>query len=140
MATPSEIKKALLAAGVEVYRTRGDVVILAERVRENLLMDAGVYVASRGLAVGFVVRAQRSDFAGDGDERLFERARTLARAALGRGYAETVARVQRVEDPGHAERTLDIWCEVTFEKKVASVEDALEEIRFAMTVEKAAAR
>src|SRR5580692_11087816 len=105
MPTAVEIKKALKEAGVEIYRTRGDVVYLADRVRENLLMDAGTFIRGNGaatiartspgddggsapkplandggsapkpLAVGFVVRAQRTDFPNDGEEHLFQRAR-----------------------------------------------------------------
>src|SRR5580693_8138474 len=107
MPTASEIKKALKEAGLEIYRTRGDVVYLADRVRENLLMDAGTFIRGNGaatvartspgddggsapkpLAVGFVVRAQRTDFPNDGEEHLFQRARGAAQEALGQGYRE----------------------------------------------------
>ena len=44
MSSALDIKRALKDAGLEVYRTRGDVVQLAERVRENLLMDAQIFV------------------------------------------------------------------------------------------------
>ena len=42
--TPSDLKKTLVARGFEVYRTMGDHVILADRVRDNLIMDSGVAV------------------------------------------------------------------------------------------------
>jgi hypothetical protein len=42
--TVQELKKAIQQAGLEVYRTRGNEVHLAERPRENLIMDAGVSV------------------------------------------------------------------------------------------------
>lgn len=148
MPTPAEIKKALQAAGFEVYRTRGDVVHLAERVRENLLMDAGVFVrvsdvsdvsgAAEPLRVGFVLRAQRSDFPNEPEEGLFARARSLAEAARDRGYREAGAEVRRVLDPGDSERTLDVWCEVEVEKMVSDLEAALEEARFALSLERAA--
>jgi hypothetical protein len=41
-------------------------------------------------------------------------------------------------DPGDGERTLDVWCEVSFEKPVCDLEAALNEVRFAMTIEKSA--
>lgn len=138
MPTPEEIKKALRSAGVEIYRTRGDVVYIAERVRENLLMDSGIFVDAPQPKVGFVVRAQRTDFPGVPDEQLFERARSLASAALSRGYQETGAQLREVRDPGDGERTLDTWCEVQFEKPVESIEGAIGEIRFALTLERAA--
>ncbi len=163
MPTASEIKRALRDAGLEVYRTRGDVVYLADRVRENLLMDAGTFVrvtlgnpggvpqtpaagaadasgkTGGGLSVGFVVRAQRTDFPNEGDDRLFERARRVAAPALDRGFRESVAEVRKVLDPGDGERTLDTWCEVSFEKEVRDLDAAIAEARFALALEKAAA-
>lgn len=139
MPTAVEIKKALREAGLEIYRTRGDVVFLADRVRENLLMDAGIFVRGGGsLAVGFVARAQRSDFPNEGEEHLFERARRIGAAALDHGYREVQAEVRNVLDPGDGERTLDTWCEVSFEKDVADVAAAIVEARFALSLEKAA--
>jgi hypothetical protein len=143
MPTGVEIKKALKEAGLEVYRTKGDVVHLAERVRENLLMDAGIFVrggaAEPLLRVGFVVRAQRNDFPNDGEEHLFERARRLAAPAIDRGYREIEAEVRKVLDPGDGQRTLDVWCEVSFEKEAGDLEGAIAEARFALSLEKAAA-
>jgi hypothetical protein len=140
MPTAAEIKKALREAGLEVYRTRGDVVHLAERVRENLLMDAQIFIHAGDAAtrVGFVVRAQRNDFPNDGEEHLFERARQLAARAVERGYAEASAEVRKVFDPGDGQRTLDTWCEVSFEKSVGDLEAAIAEARFALSIEKAA--
>jgi hypothetical protein len=141
MPSATEIKKALREAGLEIYRTRGDVVYLADRVRENLLMDAGIFIRAgeaATLRVGFVVRAQRNDFPNDGEEHLFDRARGLAARAVAAGWAEMVAEVRRVVDPGDGQRTLDTWCEVSFEKEVADVEGAIAEARFALTIEKAA--
>jgi len=42
--TPAELKKALTAEGFEIYRTTGDRILLADRVRDNLIMDSGVSV------------------------------------------------------------------------------------------------
>ncbi|HEY4120667.1 MAG TPA: hypothetical protein VGM56_22535 [Byssovorax sp.] len=137
MPTPADIKRALQGAGFEIYRTQGDVVHVAERVRENLLMDSGVFVDA-ALTVGFIARAQRTDFPNDSDEILFERARDLGRAALDRGYAETSAETRTVVDPGDSTRALDHWCEVAFKKGVVELDVALDEVRFALTLEKAA--
>jgi hypothetical protein len=138
MPTPAEIKKALLRAGFEIYRTRGDGVHVAERVRENLLMDSGIVVGADPLRVGFVVRAQRNDFPGVADEQLFECARGLAKPAIERGYSEGSTSVRQVRDPGDAERTLDTWCEVQFEKPVASLDLVLGEVGFILSLEKTA--
>jgi hypothetical protein len=139
MPTSLEIKKALKDAGLEVYRTKGDVVHLAERVRENLLMDAGIFICAAGPRVGFVVRAQRNDFPHEGEDGLFARARSMAAPALDRGYLEVVAEVRKVFDPGDGQRTLDTWCEVSFEKPVDDLASAVDEARFALSIEKAAA-
>ena len=40
--TPQQLKKALVSAGFQVFRTLGEEIVLAERVRENLIMDSGV--------------------------------------------------------------------------------------------------
>ena len=140
MPTPAELKKALQAAGLEIYRTRGDVVHLAERVRENLLMDAGIFVDAARVRVGFLVRAQRTDFPSESDDRLFERARGLAAPAVDRGYGEVEAMIRKVRDPGNEERIIDTWCEVLFEKPVSGLDAAVDEVRFALSIEKAAAR
>jgi len=139
MPTAVELKKALREAGLEIYLTRGEVVFLADRVRENLIMDAGTFVrAGAAMRVGFVVRAQRNDFPNEGEEHLFDRARTLGAAARGRGYVEILAEVRKVLDPGDGQRTLDTWCEVSFEKEVEGLDAAIAEARFALAIEKAA--
>ena len=134
---PTEIRKALLAAGFELYRTQGNQVHVADRVRDNLIMDSGVSVTT-GLSVRFVVRAQRSDFPNDATAMLFERARALAASALARGYAETATLTSPMHDPADPSRTLDTWYEVVFEKPVTSLDEAMTEVGFAMGIEKAA--
>lgn len=138
MPTPAELKRSLRDAGLEIYRTRGDIVHLAERVRENLLMDSGVYARASALTAGLTVRAQKADFHGDTDEELFGRARALAASAAERGYVEASAVARDIHDPGDVSRTLDVWFEVTFERPVADEAALLDELRFALSVEKAA--
>ena len=143
MATAAEIKKALREAGFEVYRTRGDVVpILADRVRENLLMDAGTFLPRRPGA------ASRSGVRGPGPaHRLPQRrrgpplraapARRRPRPVLERGYARGRRReVRKILDPGDGQRTLDTWCEVSFEKETGDLDAAIAEVRFALALEK----
>jgi hypothetical protein len=135
--TPSELKKTLVARGFEVYRTLGDQVVLADRVRDNLIMDSGVAVrAGASPAVRFVVRAQASDFPSARPDELYARARACASDALGRGYAETSVAEVPVRDPGDATQTLDIWYEVAFERPVASEEELEQELRYALQLEK----
>ncbi len=82
--TPSELKKLLSNAGFEIYRTAGDRVELADRVRDNLIMDSGVSVLAAGgeLVVRFITRAQASEFTGESEEQLFERARLMGAGAV----------------------------------------------------------
>jgi hypothetical protein len=137
--TPSELKKTLVARGFEVYRTLGDHVVLADRVRDNLIMDSGV-AAKPGnvLAVRFVVRAQASDFPSAKAEDLFARARACAAEAKERGYTEVSQAEVPVRDPGDASSTLDTWYEVAFERAVADEDELEKELRYALALEKTA--
>ncbi|HKY35821.1 MAG TPA: hypothetical protein VJN18_07780 [Polyangiaceae bacterium] len=135
--TPSELKKTLLARGFEVYRTLDDQVVLADRVRDNLIMDSGVAARFGGaFSVRFTVRAQASDFPSVSADDLFERARACAAPALDRGYAEVGVAEVPVRDPGDATQTLDTWYEVSFERSVASEDELEQELRYALGLEK----
>ncbi|HYQ03996.1 MAG TPA: hypothetical protein VER96_35225 [Polyangiaceae bacterium] len=137
--TPSELKKLLLAEGFEVYRTMSDQIVLADRVRDNLIMDSGVAArlgAERG--VRFTVRAQAGDFPNDSTAAIFDRARRMANDALGRGYREVGATRVEVRDPGDDSQTLDVWHEVAFEKALASDAELITELRYALSLEKTA--
>jgi hypothetical protein len=136
MPTPSEIKNALLEAGLEVYQTRGDVVHIAERVRDNLIMDGRVRVHADSTSVIAAFRAHKNDFPDDPFDSLFERARSLAGPAVERGYAELETRITPVEDPSGSPGVLDTWCDVLFEKRCEDVSRAIDEVRFALGLEK----
>ncbi|HVY24921.1 MAG TPA: hypothetical protein VHB79_00165 [Polyangiaceae bacterium] len=115
----------------------GDQVVLADRVRDNLIMDSGV-AAKPGatLAVRFVMRAQASDFPSAKPEDLYERARVSAAEARGRGYVEVGVAAVPVRDPGDASNTLDTWYEVAFERAVANEDELEQELRYALSIEK----
>jgi len=135
----ARIRRTLIEAGFEVFRTRGEEIVLAERPRENLIMDSGVRLRfGPSLEVRIVLRAQKADFPNDDDAFLFERVRKLALPALSGGFAETGTAMTRVADPGDAERTLDTFYEITYAKPAKSLEDALVELKFAMSIEKRA--
>ena len=137
--TPSELKKALLARGFEIYRTTADEVVLADRVRDNLLMDSMVAARTgKGLAVRIVLRAEAASFPGESPEELFARARHVGAAAERRGYRETTSRTVPIHDPGDRSRTLDTWFEVWFERDVDDVEELARELRVALAFEKSA--
>jgi|HubBroStandDraft_1064217.scaffolds.fasta_scaffold21197_3 hypothetical protein len=135
----AQVKKALVEAGCEIFRTRGDEIVLAERPRENLILDSGVRLRTGGaLEIRIVVRAQKADFPNDEDAHLFDRARGAAARAVAAGFVEVEATTTRVADPGDPERTLDTFYEVTFTKAAATLADAVVEVRFALSLEKRA--
>jgi hypothetical protein len=139
--TPQQLKKALVAAGFEVFRTLGEDVVLADRVRENLIMDSGVRLkAGSPLTVKVVLRAQRADFPAEDEAELFARVRGSADHVLSKGFAEITATATKVTDPADAERTLDTFYEVTFAKDVADLDTALAELKVAMGIDKAVRR
>src|SRR6478735_10387141 len=138
--TPAELKKTLVARGFEVYRTLGDQVVLADRVRENLILDSGV--AARpgdALSVRFTVRAQGSDFQNASPDDLFERARVWVKEACDRGYAEVATAVVPVRDPGDPSKTLDTWYEVLFERPVVDEDELERELRYALALDRTVA-
>jgi hypothetical protein len=139
--TPSDIKKWLLSAGFEVYRTLGNRVLVADRVRDNLIMDSSVSVgASPGMFVQIVLRALHSDFPQETEEQLFSRARALAGAPLERGYREVGVEAVPIRDPGDRSQVLDTWFEVSFARDVADEAELTEELRYALALPKTAVR
>jgi predicted RNA binding protein YcfA (HicA-like mRNA interferase family) len=137
--TPTELKKALQAQGFEIYRTNGSEVQIADRVRDNLLMDSAVSVrAGEPLVVRVVVRAQASDFPTESESLLFARARRCAEPAQNRGFRETGTKIVPIADPGDRTRTLDTWYEVYFERPLGEPAELERELRVALAFEKSA--
>jgi hypothetical protein len=135
----SLIKRALIDAGFEIFRTRNEEIVLAERPRENLIMDSGVRLrCASSLEVRVVLRAQKADFPNDDEARLFERVRSLASGAVDAGFVEVGTAVTRVSDPGDAERTLDTFYEITYAKPASALDEAVSELKFALGLEKRA--
>jgi hypothetical protein len=142
--TPQQLKKALVAGGFEVFRTLPEEVVLAERVRENLILDSGVRVGplgeGTGIRVRLVLRAQRTDFPSDAEEALFARVRKLAEPAIAEGFAEVSTNLNAVKDPVDADRVLDTFYEVFLARELASLEEAMPVLKFALSLEKAVAQ
>lgn len=135
--SPRELKKTLIREGFEVYRTIEDRVVLAERVRDNLIMDSGVAAcAGQSLAVRVVLRAQGNDFPGEGEPELVGRARALAQSLAERGYVEVESQAVPILDPGDRTKTLDTWYEVSVERPVTGTSELLDELRFALSLDK----
>ncbi|HEY3236327.1 MAG TPA: hypothetical protein VGJ84_16540 [Polyangiaceae bacterium] len=134
-----ELRKTLVDRGFEVYRVLEDRIVLAERVRDNLIMDSGVSAGyGSSLCVHFVVRAQANDFPTEAPERLLSRARRLAECAVERGYVEVGTAVVDVRAPGDETRTLDTWHEVAYQKAVHDQTEFFSELRYALSLPKTA--
>jgi len=134
--TPESVKEALVAAGLEVYRTDGHRITLAERVRLHL-MDSGVRVDVAGPAVSFTVRSQRSDSPTASAADLFERVReSMASTVDARGFVEVNEQTREVTDPVDETHVLDVWHELTYEKPAGSMEQIVEDVRWALALPK----
>ncbi|HQP34559.1 MAG TPA: hypothetical protein PLI95_05260 [Polyangiaceae bacterium] len=145
MASPRvlEIKKHLVAKGILVYRSGTEDVLLAERVRDNLIMDASVAViAGEPLRVRFLARAQRNDFpwSQENPAALFERARRKVAEAAANGFREVGTMTTPLLDPVDAEQVLDVWYQVAFEKDVTDLDDAVSTAKYALELDKVALR
>ncbi len=165
---PVELKRALVREGFEIYRTAGPFVLLAERVRDNLIMDSGVALGlpaesvsdgsggpeserrgsaeppeqhdwdQQSLVVRVVLKAQASEFPNEEGENLLAHARALAGPFEGRGYRETSTQTVVVKDPGDGTRVLDTWYEAFLELPVEGLSAAAAELRFALEQKKTA--
>jgi hypothetical protein len=115
---------------------------LAERPRDNQILDAGISVRPAGppdgaLEVRVVMRAQRSDFPREAIESLYDRVRELANAEIvNTGFAEIETREQSMLDPGDKSKTLDIWYELVFSRVFGDLESAVAEVKRVLPIDK----
>jgi hypothetical protein len=134
----TKVKETLVGAGIEIYRTRPNEIHVAERVRYHI-MDSGIRVlVGEALQVQFTARSQRSDFPeGVSAEAAFERVRrAVGQDALARGYIETWSGTTLVRDPMDENRVLDVWHEVTYTKTMQDPAEAIDEVRWALSIER----
>lgn len=130
----AELKRRLRNEGFEVYRTEPGRILLAERVRDNLIMDSGVAVASKGgFAVHVMVRAQASHFPGASAESMRERAAELANNFESRGYQRGQVGESQVPDPSHPGRSLDTSFEISLHRSFDTLEEVFEELKVALS-------
>lgn len=130
----------LVSQGFEVFRTLGSRIVLADRVRENLIMDSCVSAVFDGdLGVRVVLRAQAKDFPGENEEQLFLRVIQHGDALGSRGYGEVERSVIPLPDPSDPAKHLDTWYEVSFHKTLPLDHDLPEELRYALSVTKTVA-
>lgn len=136
-----ELKRQLIAAGLEIYRTRPDAVHLAERPRDNQILDAGISVRpcppEGSFEVRVVMRAQRADFPRDPVEALYQRVREIASEDLvAAGFTEIETREQRMLDPGDKTKTLDVWFELVFSRVLVDFDSAVTEVKRVLPIDK----
>ena len=131
-----ELKRALIAGGLEVFRTRGEEIHLAERQNVQL-MEAGVRVRGGDApAVTVVSRAQRNDAPAVSPDGLFALVRERSAVLRDAGYVELDAAAREIRSVSDPTQLTDIWYEVTWSRAVASLDDAVAEARRAMSAER----
>ena len=147
-----QLKADLTAAGIEIYRTKKTEIHVAERLRLHI-MDSGIRLqiletgagedgpssspTGERLRITFTARSQRSDFPDSDDAVLFEKVRSaLGPTATARGFAEAGAAAVEVKDPMDAAHVLDVWHEVTYQKETSDTGAAVDEIRWALGLER----
>ena len=112
---------------------------LAERARNNLLVDARVSVSvGSSITVRFWTRAHRSDFPmlQDTEQSLFDRARMLAEPGRALGFVEVGTEIVGMADPLCPDRMFDTWYQVRFESHASALDDAFPLARWAIAAEK----
>lgn len=128
-----DVLDTLAVAGIEVYRDSATEVQLAERVRVHL-MDSGVSVRlEQPCSVSFAIRCQRSDYAGESADALFERVRSAyAQAANAAGFREAQAQPREIRNPVDEADVLDVWYEVRFVREVDSLDSMRDAAEWAL--------
>ena len=131
-----DLKKALIAAGLEVFRTRGEEIHIAERQNVSL-MEAGVRVRGGASPAVFVVaRAQRSDAQSAHAEQLFDLVRARCAALIASGFREVSAETREIRSVSDATHLVDTWFEVTFSRDAAGLDELVRDARAAITAER----
>ncbi|HEX7481415.1 MAG TPA: hypothetical protein VF331_26670 [Polyangiales bacterium] len=131
------VKAAVLEAGFEVLRAKGETIQLAERVRSHL-MDAGVSVqVADALQVSVVVRSQRSDFPAASTEEIFHKVRhAVDPVAHAHGFLESSSQSRQLHDPGDSAHVLDVWYELTYTKPCSDLAALVLDLQWALSLPK----
>ncbi len=117
--TPPQLKKKLRESGFDVYRTLSDRVILAERIRDNLIMESGVAaLIGAEFTIEVTISAQRSHFPGSDKLELQRQTDLMAQPFLKHGYEAFETLEEPLMDPSDPQRQLDTRCQLKLSKKV----------------------
>lgn len=131
------ITAALSQAGIEVYRVVGAEVAIAERVRFHI-MDSGVRVHTDDpMRVVLRARSQRSDYPHMSADELLGLVRaSVGSPATANGFVEQATVSREIRDPTSQEQVLDVWHEVTYAKAAVSVQSMIDDVRWALQLDK----
>lgn len=130
------LRKALVGAGLEVFRVRGDEVHLAERQNVQL-MEAGVRVrGGTEPAVTVTARSQRADAPTLSEDAMLAMVRDRNRGLVDAGYAEVGSRRDEIRSVSDPNLVLDVWFLVEYRRDVASLDEAVAEAQRAMAAER----
>jgi hypothetical protein len=114
-------------------------VIVADRVRDNLILDSGVRVrAGDPMEVRLIMGLRQTQYPNESDEQLFERLRELAEAAVGKGFTEADTKTAPVNDPADAKKRLDTFFELVLVKRESDRAAMLDLVRFGVEIAKTA--
>jgi hypothetical protein len=133
----ASLQRAVLDAGLEIYRVDPHELRVAQRVRMHL-MDSGVAIGlDPCVSVRIIVRGQLSDFPGMPSGELFARVReALMPRAEARGYREVHVEARHNYNPADDSEVLDVWHELTFEKAVLDIAATIAEVLWALSLPK----
>lgn len=131
-----DLKRALVSAGLEVFRVRDDEVHLAERQNVQL-MEAGVRARGGSTPrVTVVARAQRNDAPSLNEASLFDAVRSHVAELRAAGYHEVGAAAREIRSVSDQSHVLDVWYEITLERTVDTLDEAVAEVQRALHVER----
>jgi hypothetical protein len=135
----AELKRNLRSAGFEIYRSNPEFVHLAERVRDNLIMDSGVaaHLSRNGevtrLSVHVNLRAQASHFPGADETQVWQHARELAKTFTDAGYEEGESHTEPVVDPSDPSQSLDTSFRILLKRAVDDLSALHTELKAALS-------
>ncbi|MFO0663580.1 MAG: hypothetical protein U0174_06490 [Polyangiaceae bacterium] len=143
----ADLKKALRSEGFVIYRTLGEQIALAERVRENLILDSGVRikpttgdgangepVASFEVTITF--RAEKNAFPGIREAVIYTHMAQGSERATELGFKELTRGARAITDPVDPAVTLDTFYELVMVKDAVDFEEAVRLAKFALGIDR----
>ena len=148
---PTDLKKALRSEGFVIYRTLGEQIALAERVRENLILDSGVRIKAVGapsegdaaaaqgpvtFEVSVTFRAEKNAFPGIREAVIYTHMAQGSERATELGFREITRGARAITDPVDPAVTLDTFYELIMVKDAVDFPEAVSLARFALGIDR----